>query len=117
MKISIKAMSDRNRLKKERMLTEYKTTRNKVKKKNCQKRKEIVNLWKTTKISLARSEHFHQTEPTLDRRKFRIISQMMQLMTTFCPLQNLSQITNPAQNALLISVSKRQRALIRLPYL
>ena len=48
----IQAMSNRDRLKKEEMFTEYKTARNKVKqKKSGQKCKEIIgDLWKTTKM-------------------------------------------------------------------
>jgi len=80
--------------KKEKMFTEYKTARNKVCFfffKSCRKCKEIRDLWKITKI-------YHQfsalwtlslKEPTPGRRKFRVISQLMRLMTrpTFCPLK------------------------------
>ena len=109
----IQAMSDRDRLKKERMLTQYKRAQSKKKKKKKKhtnkqtgkkkrkkKRKQnwvemqrnhiAVNLWKTAKI-------YHQfgalwmlspKEPTLDRKKFRIISQL----TTFCP-QLITRLT------------------------
>ena len=86
----IQAMSDRYRLKKERMFTEYITARSEVNILSEMQRKYILgDLWKTTKI-------YHQfvalwtlslEGPTLDGRKFRIISQLMHLMTTFCPLQ------------------------------
>ena len=65
----IQVISDRDRLKKERMFTEYKTARN-----------EVEKLVRNAKKNFFR-------RPTLDRRKFRIISQLMHLMTTFCPLQ------------------------------
>ena len=52
-KNTIQAISGRDRLKKERMFTEYKTARNKVKKQILSETPRnyiLVNLWKTTKI-------------------------------------------------------------------
>ena len=122
----IQAMSDRDRLKKERMFTKYKTACNKVNilvrniyiRKLVENNKDISSVWRALNT-------FTKKEPTLDRKKFRIISQLMHLMTTLCPLQKpslnhkthlIAISTIPAQNALLIYVSKRQREPIRSPY-
>ena len=86
----IQAMSDRDRLKKERMFTEYTIAHSIVKKilSKMQTNCILGDLWKTTKIcQFGALWTLSLKKPTLDRRKFRIISQLMHLMTTFCPLQ------------------------------
>ena len=73
------------------MFTEYKTARNKVKNlvRNAKKLdfRRLVENNEDIYHKFSALGTLSLKGPILDRRKFRIISQLMHLMTTFSPLQ------------------------------
>ena len=124
----IQAMSDRDRLKKESMFTEYKTARIKVKNivRNANKlylsklvknKKDISSVWRSLN-TFTKETHSRQKEIphhfTADAFNDYILSIAETLVKSQDSLASDKQYS--CSNALLISVIKRLRELICLPY-
>ena len=122
----IQVMSDRDRLKKERMFTEHKIERNKIKKILSEMQINCIlgDLWKTN-ISVWRAlntftkgTHSRQKEIPHHFTASAFNDYFLSIAETLVKSQDSPDSNKhySCSKALLISVSKRQRELIRLPY-